>query len=295
MLLQRIPYPKGFPQYNRAVVEVAIYEAEKVLDNTPKADVPTKYTWASGSVKEDASLCVEAIVLAFATVSVHAVFSGELALSRVEPMREEFLLGIIERVYKRFEVDDLPCNEEFRLAIEESVRASKGWKFHLEQVEELTKSGGLKVLEKPKRADPTEYKTEPTYISLMSSSVEQGDMIDDPVVAEVEQPEGQRAEPQEDWQKLDCKEPAKRREAVTQFQMRVLGETGQKPTRKQIYQRAGYQKSIFHHWQNCWEGETPNKKAHEAIVSVMTAQWVRAKTEGKFVVTFNNLNLFLIF
>ncbi len=143
MLIERIPYPEGFPQERRGLIQVAIYEAEKVLDNSPKADVPTKYTWESGSVKADASLCVEAIVLAFATSCVHAVFSGHLPLSELERMREEFLLGIIERVYKRFEVDDLPCNEEFRLAIEEIVRDSKEWKFHLEQVEELRKSGGL--------------------------------------------------------------------------------------------------------------------------------------------------------
>ena len=154
MLVERVPYPEDFPQERRALIEVAIYEAEKVLDNSPKADVPTKYTWESGSVKADASLCVEAIVLAFATSCVHAVFSGQLPLSEVERMREEFLLRIIERVYKIFEgspetarfgpdIDGLPCNEEFRLAIEEIVRDSKGWKFHLVQVEELTKSGGL--------------------------------------------------------------------------------------------------------------------------------------------------------
>tara|TARA_B100000745_G_C20002928_1_gene340477 strand:- start:64 stop:675 length:612 start_codon:yes stop_codon:yes gene_type:complete len=189
MLIERIPYPEGFPQERRALIEVAIYEAEKVLDNSPKADVPTKYTWESGSVKADASLCVEAIVLAFATSCVHAVFSGHLPLSELERMREEFLLGIIERVYKRFEVDDLPCNEEFRLAIEESVRDSKGWKFHLEQVEELTKSGGLKIWTENDPVAPTEPRTEPTYVMLMSSAVEQGDMIVNPVVTEAEQEE----------------------------------------------------------------------------------------------------------
>ena len=141
MLVERVPYPEGFPQERRALIEVAIDEAEEGLNNS--ALDPGIYTWESGLPLADASVYVEAIVLAFATSCVHAVFSGQLPLSELERMREEFLLGIIERVYKRFEVDDLPCNEEFRLAIEEIVRDSKGWKFHLEQVEKLTKSGGL--------------------------------------------------------------------------------------------------------------------------------------------------------
>ena len=152
MLVERIPYPKGFPQERRALIEVAIDEAEEGLNNS--ALDPGIYTWESGLPLADASVYVEAIVLAFATSCVHAVFSGHLPLSELERMREEFLLGNIERVYKIFEgspetarfgpdIDGLPCNEEFRLAIEEIVRDSKGWKFHLEQVEELTKSGGL--------------------------------------------------------------------------------------------------------------------------------------------------------
>jgi len=196
MLIERIPYPEGFPQERRAIIEVAIYEAEERLKNSPyskgiarwrsdRGDVSEKYTWETGLVKDDAAAYVENIVLAFATVSVHAVFSGELALSSLEPMREEFLLGIVERGYKRFsEIDDLPCNEEFRLAIEERVRDYWGWKFHLEQVEELTKSGGLKVLVETESVDPTEHKAEPIYVSLMSSAVEQGDVHIAPSVKE---------------------------------------------------------------------------------------------------------------
>lgn len=152
MLVERVPYPEDFPQERRALIEVAIDEAEERLDNS--ALDPGIYNWESELPLADASVYVETIVLAFATSCVHAVFSGQLPLSEVERMREEFLLGIIERVYKIFEgspetarfgpdIDGLPCNEEFRLAIEEIVRDSKGWKFHLEQVEELTKSGGL--------------------------------------------------------------------------------------------------------------------------------------------------------
>ena len=152
MLVGRVPYPEDFPQERRALIEVAIDEAEERLDNS--ALDPGIYNWESELPLADASVYVETIVLAFATSCVHAVFSGQLPLSEVERMREEFLLGIIERVYKIFEgspetarfgpdIDGLPCNEEFRLAIEEIVRDSKGWKFHLEQVEELTKSGGL--------------------------------------------------------------------------------------------------------------------------------------------------------
>ena len=152
MLVERVPYPEDFPQERRALIEVAIDEAEERLDNS--ALDPGIYNWESELPLADASVYVETIVLAFATSCVHAVFSGQLPLSELERMREEFLLGIIERVYKIFEgspetarfgpdIDGLPCNEEFRLAIEEIVRDSKGWKFHLEQVEEFTKSGGL--------------------------------------------------------------------------------------------------------------------------------------------------------
>ena len=35
MLVERVPYPEDFPQERRALIEVAIYEAEKVLDNSP--------------------------------------------------------------------------------------------------------------------------------------------------------------------------------------------------------------------------------------------------------------------
>jgi hypothetical protein len=152
MLVERVPYPEGFPQERRTLIEVAIDEAEERLDNS--ALDPGIYNWESELPLADASVYVEAIVLAFATSCVHAVLSGQLPLSELERMREEFLLGIIERVYKIFEgspetarfgpdIDGLPCNEEFRLAIEEIVRDSKHWKFHLAQVKELKKTGGL--------------------------------------------------------------------------------------------------------------------------------------------------------
>lgn len=40
-----------------------------------------------------------------------------------------------------------------------------------------------------KKVNPTEPRTEPTYVSLMATKVEQGDMIVNPVVAEAEQEE----------------------------------------------------------------------------------------------------------
>ncbi|HJO17144.1 MAG TPA: hypothetical protein QGH09_02950 [Vicinamibacterales bacterium] len=130
---RRIPYPKGFPVERRSLVEVAVYEAEETLKETLGCAT------CSGVPKEDPTQVgaeyIQSVVLAFATVCVDAVFSGQLPLSEIGRLREEFLQAITERVFETLPLDD---REAFGTFVGTTLQESEGWKFHLEQVEELT-------------------------------------------------------------------------------------------------------------------------------------------------------------
>ena len=186
--VKRIPYPKGFPASRRALIEVAIYEAEELLKKTLGCAT------CSGVPKEDPTQVgaeyVQSVVLAFATVCVHDVYSGQLPLCEIGRLRDEFLQAITDRVFKTLPLDD---REAFGKFVATTLQASEGWKFHLEQVEELTETGELKIWEKNNPFNP--YEQPPVYISLMSSSVEQGDIILRPEESEADQPKKRKASP----------------------------------------------------------------------------------------------------